>query len=486
MSHDLPLHLELHINGLNRPAAEGARTELRSPATGEVIGSVARAAESDLNEAVASAHAAFPAWSARTAYDREKVLRKAAAHVRTKADELGRLMALEQGKPLAQARSEIAGACDTLEYYAAEGPRIEGWSNPTEDRAYRSWVNWQPVGVCGLITPWNYPVSLLSWKLGPALATGCTVVVKPTTVTPWSPLAFCAALTEGGLPAGVVNCIPGPGAALGEALIRHPQVAKIAMTGSTDTGKRILSVAAPYLKKVSLELGGQCPALVAADADVELAARTIAYKAFRNCGQSCSSVNRVYVHEDLHDALVARLREVADAMTLGDGISDPAVDLGPMATRDGVTTTAAHVADALSLGALLVTGGGAPRGEAFARGNYFSPTVLTQCTPAMRVMREETFGPVVGISRVARMEDAITLANDTAYGLVAYLFTRDLATTVRVSEALEAGTVCVNHGAVNTNYGPYAGWKESGYGLELSRRAVFEYLKPKHVKIALG
>lgn len=486
MSHDLPLHLELHINGLNRPAAEGARTELRSPATGEVIGSVARAAESDLNEAVASAHAAFPAWSARTAYDREKVLRRAAAHVRTKADELGRLMALEQGKPLGQARSEIAGACDTLEYYAAEGPRIEGWSNPTEDRAYRSWVNWQPVGVCGLITPWNYPVSLLSWKLGPALATGCTVVVKPTTVTPWSPLAFCAALTEGGLPAGVVNCIPGPGVALGEALIRHPQVAKIAMTGSTDTGKRILSVAAPYLKKVSLELGGQCPALVAADADVELAARTIAYKAFRNCGQSCSSVNRVYVHADLHDALVARLREVADAMTLGDGISDPAVDLGPMATRDGVTTTAAHVADALSLGALLVTGGSAPTGEAYARGNYFSPTVLTQCTPAMRVMREETFGPVVGISRVARMEDAISLANDTAYGLVAYLFTRDLATTVRVSEALEAGTVCVNHGAVNTNYGPYAGWKESGYGLELSRRAVFEYLKPKHVKIALG
>ncbi|MEN9676088.1 MAG: hypothetical protein RIS76_1984 [Verrucomicrobiota bacterium] len=486
MSHDLPLHLELHINGLNRPAAQGARTELRSPATGEVIGSVARAAESDLNEAVASAHAAFPAWSARTAYDREKVLRKAAAHVRTQADELGRLMALEQGKPLAQARSEIAGACDTLEYYAAEGPRIEGWSNPTEDRAYRSWVNWQPVGVCGLITPWNYPVSLLSWKLGPALATGCTVVVKPTTVTPWSPLAFCAALTEGGLPAGVVNCIPGPGAALGEALIRHPQVAKIAMTGSTDTGKRILSVAAPYLKKVSLELGGQCPALVAADADVELAARTIAYKAFRNCGQSCSSVNRVYVHADLHDALVARLREVAEAMTLGDGISDPAVDLGPMATRDGVTTTTAHVADALSLGALLVTGGSAPPGEAYARGNYFSPTVLTQCTPAMRVMREETFGPVVGISRVARMEDAISLANDTAYGLVAYLFTRDLTTTVRVSEALEAGTVCVNHGAVNTNYGPYAGWKESGYGLELSRRAVFEYLKPKHVKIALG
>ncbi|MFO1459207.1 MAG: aldehyde dehydrogenase family protein [Verrucomicrobiota bacterium] len=480
------IHLDLHIDGVSRPSASGTRMEIRSPATGAVLGTVAVAGEADLQDAVASAETAFRTWSARTAYDRERTLRQASAFVRTRADALGRLMALEQGKPLAQARSEILGACDTLEYYAAEAPRVEGWTNPTEDRGFRSWVTWHPVGVCGLITPWNYPVSLLSWKLGPALATGCTVVVKPTTVTPWSPLAFCAALTEGGLPAGVVNCLPGPGASLGEALIQHPRVAKIAMTGSTETGKRILSLASPFLKKVSLELGGQCPAIVAADADLDLAARTIAYKAFRNCGQSCSSVNRIYADASIAGELVGRIRELAMAMTLGDGISDPKVDLGPMATAEGVAMAADHVADALALGATLVTGGRAPAGDAYARGNYYLPTVLSDCTSRMKVMREETFGPVVGIAAYDRIEDAIALANDTSYGLVSYLFTRDFATTVRVSEALEAGTVCVNHGAVNTNYGPYAGWKESGYGLELSRRAVFEYLKPKHVKVALG
>ncbi|MCW5557366.1 MAG: aldehyde dehydrogenase family protein [Verrucomicrobiae bacterium] len=481
-----PIHLDLHIRGVNRPAADGARAGLRSPATGEALGTVALASGADLEEAVAAAHEAFRSWSALTAYERERILRKASAHARARAEELGRLMALEQGKPLAQARSEIAGACDTLDYYAAEAPRIEGWTNPTEDRGYRSWVHWQPVGVCGLITPWNYPVSLLSWKLGPALAAGCTVVVKPTTVTPWSPLAFCAALSEGGLPPGVVNCIPGPGASLGEALIRHPRVAKIAMTGSSATGKRILSLAAPFLKKVSLELGGQCPAIVAADADLDLAAKTIAYKAFRNCGQSCSSINRVYAQAGIHDALVVRVKALAERMTLGDGLTQPSVDLGPMATPDGVETSAAHVADALRLGATLATGGGQPAGTEFEGGNYFLPTVLTGCTPGMRVMHEETFGPVVGFASFTELDQAVALANESHYGLVSYLFTRDLATTVRVSEALEAGTVCVNHGAVNTNYGPYAGWKESGYGLELSRRAMFEYLKPKHMKIALG
>ena len=483
---EAPIHLDLHLNGRSQPSSDGSRVELHSPATGELIGSVPRATEGDLDAAVAAAQEAFRSWSALTAYQRESTIRKATVFVRTQADVLGRWMALEQGKPLAQSRSEIIGACDTLDYYAAEAPRVEGWTNPTEDRCYRSWVNWQPVGVCGLITPWNYPVSLLSWKLGPALASGCTVIVKPTSVTPLSPLGFCAALTQGGIPAGVVNCLTGSGALLGEALIRHPQVAKIAMTGSSETGKRILTLAAPFLKKVSLELGGQCPALVAADADVELAAKTIAYKAFRNCGQSCSSVNRVYVHAGLQAELLARLKSLAEKMSLGDGLTNPQVDLGPMASADGVETCREHVADALARGASLVTGGGAPEGAEFARGNYFRPTILSGCTPDMKVMREETFGPVVGVAAFDRLEDAIRLANETPYGLVAYLFTRDFSQTIGVSEALEAGTVCVNHGAVNTNYGPYAGWKDSGYGLELSRRAIFEYLKPKHVKVALS
>jgi acyl-CoA reductase-like NAD-dependent aldehyde dehydrogenase len=482
---DKPIHLELLINAERRASSDGTRSEVKSPHDGRVVATVPRATSADLDAAVQAAHAAFKKWSVLTSCEREKIIRKATAHVRTKADEIGRLMALEQGKPLAQSVSEIGGSCDTIDYYAAEGVRIEGWTSPTEDKAYRSTVTYHPVGVCGLITPWNYPVSLLSWKLGPALATGCTVVVKPTTVTPLSPLAFCAALAEGGSPPGVVNCITGSGATLGEALVKHPLVAKIAMTGSTAVGKQILAAAAPYLKKVSLELGGHCPAIVCADADLDLAAKIIAYKGFRNCGQSCSSVNRVYAHASIHDTLVGKLRVIAEKMTMGDGLTDPRVDLGPMATADGVETAHTHVTDALQHGATLVCGGRKPDGEQFAKGNYYLPTILTGCTQTMRVMQEETFAAVVPFAKFDSLDEAIALANDTAYGLVAYLFTREYATVVRASEALETGTVCVNHGAVNTNYAPYAGWKDSGYGVELSRRAVFEYLKPKHTKIAL-
>jgi succinate-semialdehyde dehydrogenase / glutarate-semialdehyde dehydrogenase len=479
------MDFDLLIGGQRRAAADGVRIEVRSPHDGRVVGTVPSATGADLEAAVAAAQDAFKGWSTLTAYQRERTLRSAAAYARTKADEVARLMTLEMGKPFAQSRPEVIGACDTIEYYAAEAVRIEGWSSPTEDRAYRSFVSYHPVGVCGLITPWNYPVSLLSWKLGPALTTGCTAVVKPPTVAPLSSLAFCEALAGGGLPAGVVNCLTGRGTSLGAALVNHPHVAKIAMTGSSEVGKRILSGAARFLKKVSLELGGQCPAIVCADADLDLAAKVITYKAFRNSGQSCSSMNRVFIHESVHDSLVGKLRAMAATLRLGDGLSEPDVDLGPMATSEGVEKTKAHLVDAVAHGATVLCGGTAPSEPAFARGNYFLPTLLTGCTPEMRLMREETFGPVLPVASFSSLDEAIALANQSDYGLVAYLFTRDLRDAHLVSEGLEAGSVCVNHGAVNTSYAPYAGWKESGYGVELSRRAVFEYLKPKHIKIAL-
>jgi len=392
---------------------------------------------------------------------------------------------LEQGKPLKQSVGEIGSSCDTIDYYAAEGVRIEGYTSPTESNAYRSTVIYQPVGVCALITPWNYPVSLLSWKLGPALASGCSVIVKPTTVTPMSPTAFCKALIDGGIPEGVINVLPGSGRVLGEALVKHPLVQKVAMTGSTATGKRLMELVAPTLKKISLELGGHCPALVCADADLDQAAKIIAYKGFRNMGQSCSSVNRVIVHRSVHDALAEKLKAIAEGLSIGDGITDGSVDLGPMATADGVETCRRHVADAVAKGATVVTGGGAPEGEAFEKGNYYKPTIITGAKKGMLVMEEETFGPVVPFIAFDELEEGIQIANDTDYGLVAYLFTKDYATTIKASEALEAGTVCVNHGAVNTNYAPYAGWKDSGYGVELSRKAIFEYLKTKHIKTML-
>jgi acyl-CoA reductase-like NAD-dependent aldehyde dehydrogenase len=475
----------LLIGGESVPSSNGATYTVPSPATGETVGRVAAAATEDVERAVANAHEAFLSWSAKSAYERERIIRKATAHTRTKADEIGRLMALEQGKPFNQSRGEVVASCDMIDYYAAEAPRIEGCTNPTEKDCLRSWVIHQPVGVCALITPWNYPVALLSWKLGPALAAGCASVVKPTPVTPMCSTAFCAALIEGGIPAGVINVVTGPDPELGAALIAHPQIAKVAMTGSTAVGKKILEACAPAMKKVTLELGGHCPAIVCADADIDLAAQIIAYKGFRNGGQSCSAVNRVYVHRSAHDALVDKIKAAGEAMSIGDGVTDGTVDLGPLCTAQTKAHVEAHVADAIERGATLISGGKGPEGDAFSQGHFYLPTVLAHVPSDARVMREETFGPVVPVVAFDEIDAAVAAANDTAYGLAAYLFTNDVSTTIRVSERLEAGTVCVNHGAVNTGYGPYAGWKDSGYGLELSRRAIYEYLNTKHIKIAV-
>jgi succinate-semialdehyde dehydrogenase/glutarate-semialdehyde dehydrogenase len=461
------------------------RFTVHSPASGNVVATVIAATANDIDAAAQSSHNAFKMWSRLTGYEREKIIRNATTHVRTKADEIGMLMALEQGKPFNQSRSEIIGSCDTIDYYAAEAVRIEGYTNTTENNNIRSWVIYQPVGVCAVITPWNYPVSLLSWKLGPALATGCTVVVKPTEITPLSPTAFCMALLEGGIPPGVINVINGKGVAVGEALVRHPLVQKVAVTGSTSTGKRLMEIFGPSLKKISLELGGHCPAIVCEDADIDLAAKVVAYKGFRNDGQSCSGVNRVYVHSSVSAEFINKLKQHAEKMSVGDGISDGSVDLGPMCTASGVERTIDHVNDALSKGALLITGGKKPEGEQFSSGNYYLPTVLTNVSKSMKIMNEETFGPVVPVDIFHSIEEAIQKANDTDYGLVSYLFTKDFKTTVTVSESLEAGTVAVNTAAVNTNYAPYAGWKNSGYGIELSRNAVFEYLNTKHIKVEM-
>lgn len=477
------LETGLLIDGQRISVSQRPSAELYSPHDGRCIAKVAQADDADVDHAVKTAHTAFLKWSALTAYERQKTILKATAHVRNQASEIGLLMALEQGKPLAQSISEITASCDTIDYFAHEGIRIEGYSNPTENASMRSWVVYQPVGVCALIIPWNYPVSLLSWKLGPALATGCTAVVKPTSVTPMSPTAFCEALTDGGIPPGVLSVLNGSGSKLGEALLRHRLVEKVAMTGSTAVGKRLMEVFAPSLKKISLELGGHCPAIVCADADLDNAATVIAYKGFRNCGQSCSSINRVYADTRVHDALVEKVKAIAETMSIGDGITDPKVDLGPMATRGGVETCANHVSDALKRGAKLVTGGKSPDGAIYAKGNYYQPTILIDVSPDALVMREETFGPIVPFRKFDNLSEAITAANDTNYGLVSYLFAKDYATIIKTSEQLQSGSVMVNHGAVNTNYAPYAGWKESGHGQELSRRAVSEYLKTKHVKV---
>jgi succinate-semialdehyde dehydrogenase / glutarate-semialdehyde dehydrogenase len=471
------MNTHLLINGESR--ATTSTYTLIAPATNQPLTQIAEASQTDLEEAVEAARAAQKLWAAQTAYVREGIIRKATAYVRSHAENIGRLMAEESGKPLNQCKSEVLGSCDTLDYYAAEGVRLEGYSNPTEADNLRSSVIYQPIGVAGLIVPWNYPISLLSWKLGPALAAGCATVIKPSPQTPRCTVAFCLALETGGLPKGLVNVLTGSSPELGQALVVHKAVDKIAMTGSTATGKKILAALAPQLKKVSLELGGHAPAIVCADADLDNAAKIIAYKGFRNMGQSCSSVNRVYADERIAAMLGEKLQKIAESLRIGDGVSDGAVDIGPMATAAALEKVEQHVADALQKGATLLTGGKRPRDV----GNFYAPTVLTDVPNDALMLHEETFGPVVPIQTFSSVEDAVARANNSSYGLVAYLFAKDYATITRVSEALEAGTVCVNNGAVNTNYAPYEGWKESGFGIELGRRGILEYVKTKHIKV---
>lgn len=457
--------------------------EVRSPANAHVVGRYAKASPQHVNEAVAAATTAWQRWSATSGPDRERRIRAATAVARERAAAIAMLMAKEQGKPLAQCRSEVIGACECIDYYASEAVRIQGEVLPTEGIRFRSLVIRQSVGVVAAITPWNYPVALLAWKLGPALAAGCSIVVKPTPVTPLSPHAFCQALIDGGLGDGLIQVLTGDDAEVAQPLVTHPQVAKIAFTGSTATGRVLMRLAGPAFKKITLELGGQCPAIVLPDADLERTAAAIVYKAMRNMGQSCSAINRIYAHADIHDDLVARVVQRCAALRIGDGISPPDVDLGPMTTRSGRDRVAAHVADALEKGASLVYGGRIPAHD--DRGNFYEPTVLTGMRSDMLVAREETFGPVAPFSAFTDLDAAITAANTSEYGLCGFVFTRDLDRAFTISERLEVGSVCINHVAVNSPYAPYEGWKASGVGVELSRDAVGEYLHRKHLKLEL-
>ncbi len=478
-------HAQLLLNGQSVDGDSWRVGEVHSPATGNLIGTYAWASAEQLEIAVSSANNAWRSWAKTPAHEREALMRKATAFTRTQADSIGRLMALEQGKPFSQSRSEVIGACHIIDFYAAEAVRISGDINQCEKANLRSWVIRQPVGVVAAITPWNYPVALLSWKLGPALAAGCSVVVKPNCVTPLSPVAFCKALVEGGIPSGLIQVLVGDDIQLGSALVVHPQVAKVAFTGSTRTGQAIMNSAGPQLKKITLELGGHCPAIVCDDADLPATAKAIAYKAFRNMGQSCSSINRIYVPANLHDQLIELVAAEGRAMTIGDGLIPPNSDLGPMTTAACVTKVRLHVADAVAKGARLISGGDAPPGLAEV-GNYYQPTVLANCTHDMVVMREETFGPVAPFMPYHNLNEAIGWANNSDYGLCAYLFTRDFSRTIHISERLEAGTVCVNHINVNTAYAPYEGWKNSGFGVELGRDAMNEYILRKHLKVEIN
>jgi len=460
--------------------------QVLNPADGSVVGSAQIADDAAVDAAVEAAQRAFPAWSALPAERRARHLEAMADWLLAHEDELSRLLTLEQGKPRSESKGEVRAAAKAFRWYAAEAVRAYGEIMPTDSPNLRSFVIKQPVGVVACIVTWNYPLGLMSWKVGPALAAGCTVVVKPAGKTPLSTLAIIEGALEAGLPAGVLNGIAGRGEAVGARLAAHPLVRKISFTGGTETGRALLHLAADTVKRVTLELGGHSPMLVAADAPLDIAVADAAKRSFRNAGQLCNSVNRIYVHETIADEFAARLATAAGKMRLGFGLDEPEPDLGPLSMASGLQRVEEHVEDARAKGGQIIAGGSRPNDERLAHGWFYPPTVVDHATDDMRMVTQETFGPVVPILRVATMDEAIERANSLEFGLVAFVYTKDLKFATRSAERLEFGTVNINNVGGGDVPFPYPGWKQSGLGVELSHHGLEEYLAVKHVRLGIG
>lgn len=478
-------HADLLIGGEWRAATGREVVTISDPATGERVGSAALGDVEDARAALAAAQDAGPSWAATPARERVAILRAAAALARTRIEEMARTLTLEQGKPLADARKEIAFGCDVIDYYADLAPQVGGEWRPTRQQGIRSLVLRQPVGVVVAIVPWNYPIDLLSWKIGPALAAGCTVVAKPPTQTPLAAAQFVGCFHDAGLPPGVLNYVVGRGGSVGDELVRNPISRMITLTGSTETGRHVMRQAAEHIKRLSLELGGQSPLLVLDDADLESVVPAAVRRSYSNAGQICIAVNRIFVADALADDFTEAFADGAARLRMGHGLDD-GVELGPLLNEETRQRSAAHVTDARRGGAVVVTGGAAPEGEPFRRGFFYEPTVLTEVHPEMRVMREETFGPVTAISRFFDLDAAIAQANATPYGLAAYVFGRDLERCLYVAERLEAGGVGVNVNDVTELAAPFGGWKESGFGRELGPEGLDHCYELKHIRIGTG
>ena len=472
------------INGYDVPiaSASGKTATIYNPANREPVALVAVAGRDEARQALQAANNAFPVWSGTASSKRAEILHQSARLVRERSDAIARLLTLEQGKPLKKAKVEVLSSADVLDYYAEEGKRNFGeWIAGPKSRSI---VLRQPVGVAALITPWNFPVDLLAWKVAPCLAAGCTFVAKPPSLAPLAATEFVRAVAEAGLPAGAANVVHGSGVVVGAELVENPISRKIAFTGETATGRAIMASAAAHIKRVSLELGGQSPFIVCPDADLQAAAASASQRAFSNMGQICISVNRIYVSEEVAEPFTEELVRRAERLKIGDGLKED-VDLGPMFSLKQRDKTKEHVADALEKGADLLTGGLEPEGEAFRKGYFYRPTVLAKADHRMRVMREETFGPVAPIMKFKTLEEAISLANDTEFGLAAYVFTSDLKTALQAAEGLEAGGIGVNVNNVVDLQAPFGGWKESGLGRELGHWGLDAYLETKHIRLGL-
>jgi len=464
------------IDGGWRAAAGGAVAVIRDPADGSVVGEVPVMGAAETRQAIEAAARALPAWAKRTAKERSAVLRRFAELMIANTDDLAVIMVREQGKPLAEAKGEIAYAASFLEWFAEEGKRVYGELIPTFRADARLMVMRQPVGVAAAITPWNFPAAMITRKLGPALAAGCTFVCKPAPQTPFSALALAELATRAGLPAGVFNVVTGDAEAIGGELTSNPLVRKLSFTGSTAVGKKLIAQCAGTVKKVSMELGGNAPFIVFDDADLDAAVQGAMASKYRNTGQTCVCANRFYVQSGVYEAFAAKLVKAVSTLRVGAGLSGP-TEQGPLIDARALAKVETHVADALAKGGRIAAGG---KRHALG-GNFYEPTVLLDVTPGMKVAREETFGPVAPLFRFETEEEVVRMANDTESGLAAYFYTRDLARSWRVQEALEYGIVGVNTGMFSTEVAPFGGVKESGLGREGSRHGIDEYTEIKYV-----
>ncbi|SFT88085.1 NAD-dependent succinate-semialdehyde dehydrogenase [Pseudomonas marincola] len=463
------------INGQWCDADNASTQKIYNPANGEVIGAVPNMGSSEAQHAIQTATAAWPAWRAMTAKERSNILKKWHALMLENADALAEILTLEQGKPLAEAKGEIAYAASFIEWFAEEAKRIYGDTIPSHKGDARIVVSKEPIGLVAAITPWNFPAAMITRKAGPALAAGCPCIVKPAPETPFSALAMAALAEKAGIPAGIFNVITGDAIAIGAELTQSSDVRKLSFTGSTAIGKLLMAQCAPTLKKVSLELGGNAPFIVFDDADIERAVDGALIAKFRNAGQTCVCVNRFLVQDGIYDAFVSRLGERVGLLQVGDGFST-GVSQGPLINDRAVAKVEEHVQDALSKGARLIQGG-----ERHALGHgFFQPTVLADTTQQMKVAKEETFGPLAAVFRFSNEAEAIQVANDTEYGLAAYCYTRDLGRAWRMSEALEYGMVGINEGLISTEVAPFGGIKSSGLGREGSKYGIEDYLEIKY------
>ena len=470
------LRQQCFIDGRWVDADDGAKVDVTNPANGAVLGTVPRCGANETRRAIEAAKKAFPAWAAKPAKERGRILRKWADLMMANAEDLGKLMTAEQGKPLAEAKGEVGYAASFYEWFAEEGRRVYGDMIPSGTPDKRLFAMRQPVGVVGAITPWNFPAAMITRKAGAALAAGCTFVVKPAESTPYSALAQAELAIRAGIPPGVFNVVTGKASAIGGELTSNPLVAKITFTGSTEIGKLLMSQCSTTVKKISLELGGNAPFIVFDDADLDAAVLGAMASKYRNTGQTCVCANRLLVQDGVYDAFVAKLIEATKKMRVGNGLEGP-TEQGPLIDGKAVEKVEEHIADALAKGAKLALGG---KRHALG-GTYFEPTILTGVTPAMKVAREETFGPVAPVFRFKTEAEAVQMANDTEFGLAAYFYTRDLARSWRVAEALEYGIVGLNTGIVSCEEAPFGGWKESGVGREGSKYGILDYTELKYL-----